>query len=142
MVKQNLTLTPHTNSLHTNNEIRTASNLHNHVVVRDGKVMVQPVQGRQYEQGRGGVGGGYVGNQNRGRNGNQGQAKPIKCYNCGGEGHIARNCTSPKRLKNAEYFRDKMLLVQAQDNGAVLDEEELLFLAEGNARTYDADVDE
>ena len=35
-----------------------------------------------------------------------------------------------------------MLLVQAQDNGAVLDEEELLFLAEGNAKTYDADVDE
>ncbi|GKG05333.1 hypothetical protein Tco_0325419 [Tanacetum coccineum] len=34
-----------------------------------------------------------------------------------------------------------MLLMQAQENGAVLGEEELLFLAGEQANTFDADVD-
>ncbi|GJZ62814.1 hypothetical protein Tco_0619235 [Tanacetum coccineum] len=61
--------------------------------------------------------------------------------NCNGIGHIARNCTQPKRPQNYDYFKDKMLLMQAQKNGAVLDEEELLFMAGEQANTVDADVD-
>ncbi|GJS51344.1 retrovirus-related pol polyprotein from transposon TNT 1-94 [Tanacetum coccineum] len=38
-------------------------------------------------------------------------------------------------------MQDKMLLMQAQENGAVLDEEELLFLAGKQGNTFDADVD-
>ncbi|GJY95598.1 integrase, catalytic region, zinc finger, CCHC-type containing protein [Tanacetum coccineum] len=38
-------------------------------------------------------------------------------------------------------IKDKMLLMQAQENGAVLDEEELLFLAGEQGNTFDADVD-
>ncbi|GKE55275.1 hypothetical protein Tco_1494460, partial [Tanacetum coccineum] len=41
-----------------------------------------------------------------------------------------------------DYFKEKMLLMQAQENGAGLDEEELLFLAGEQANTYDADVDD
>ncbi|GJW63408.1 hypothetical protein Tco_0115292 [Tanacetum coccineum] len=53
-----------------------------------------------------------------------------------------RNCTQPKRPQNSDYFKDKMLLMQAQENGAVLDEDELLFLAgEQYGNTFDADVD-
>ncbi|GKD42224.1 hypothetical protein Tco_1266869 [Tanacetum coccineum] len=37
---------------------------------------------------------------------------------------------------------DKMLLMQAQKNGAVLDEEELLVLAGEQTNTFDADVDD
>nr|GFC77415.1 retrovirus-related Pol polyprotein from transposon TNT 1-94 [Tanacetum cinerariifolium] len=76
---------------------------------------------------------GYGEAQNRVGNVNQGQVRPgqartVKCYNCNGTGHIARNCTQPKRPQNSEYFKDKMLLMQAQENGVVLDAEQLLFL--------------
>ncbi|GJX70928.1 hypothetical protein Tco_0308099 [Tanacetum coccineum] len=56
-------------------------------------------------------------------------------------GHIARNYTQPKRLQNFDYFKDKMLLMQAQKNGVVLDEEEILFLVGEQPNTFDADVD-
>ncbi|GJY25386.1 hypothetical protein Tco_0400112 [Tanacetum coccineum] len=44
--------------------------------------------------------------------------------------------------QNSEYFKDKMLLMQAQENGVVLDEEQLLFLAGGQDNAIDEDVDE
>ncbi|GJW78274.1 retrovirus-related pol polyprotein from transposon TNT 1-94 [Tanacetum coccineum] len=85
---------------------------------------------------------GNEGVQNRVGNANPGQAKLIKCYNCNGIGNIARQCTHPKRPQNLEYFKYKMLLMQAQENGVVLDEEQLLFIAGGQANTFDDDVDE
>nr|GEY60026.1 hypothetical protein [Tanacetum cinerariifolium] len=39
-------------------------------------------------------------------------------------------CTKPKRKRDAEWFKDKVRLVQAQANGQVLQEEELEFLAD------------
>ncbi|GJY99562.1 hypothetical protein Tco_0516992 [Tanacetum coccineum] len=47
-----------------------------------------------------------------------------------GEGHIARQCTQPKRPKNSAWFKEKLLLVEAQESGQVLDEEQLAFLAD------------
>ncbi|GKA08349.1 hypothetical protein Tco_0687680 [Tanacetum coccineum] len=89
----------------------------------------------------GGGAAGYGGAQNKVRNANLGQARQIKCYNCNGIGHI-RNCTQPKRPQNSEYFKDKMLLMQAQENRVALDEEKLLFLAGGQDNAIDKDVDE
>ncbi|GKF19219.1 hypothetical protein Tco_0067857, partial [Tanacetum coccineum] len=60
---------------------------------------------------------------------------------------IARNCTQPKRPQNSEYFKDKMLLMQAQENGVALDDEQLLFIADNvfqddDCNVFDSDVDE
>nr|GFA84727.1 hypothetical protein [Tanacetum cinerariifolium] len=43
---------------------------------------------------------------------------------------MSKQCTKPKRKRDAEWFKDKVLLVQAQANGQVLQEEELDFLAD------------
>nr|GEZ48098.1 hypothetical protein [Tanacetum cinerariifolium] len=43
---------------------------------------------------------------------------------------MSKECTKPRRKRDAEWFKDKVLLVQAQANGQVLQEEELKFLAD------------
>nr|GEX40827.1 reverse transcriptase domain-containing protein [Tanacetum cinerariifolium] len=114
--------------------------------IQDGRVVVQNVQGRKNRGQRmnpwGGGAAGYGGAQNRVGNVNPGQARPVKCYNCNGAGHIARNCPQPKRPQNSKYYKDKMLLMQAQENGVALDAEQLLFLAGGRENAFDDDVDE
>nr|GEY46247.1 retrovirus-related Pol polyprotein from transposon TNT 1-94 [Tanacetum cinerariifolium] len=75
-------------------------------------------------------------------NENLGQGKLIKCYNCNGIRHITRKCTHLKLPQNSKYFKDKMLLMQAQENRVVLDEEQILFIAGRQADTFDDDVDE
>nr|GEY72035.1 hypothetical protein [Tanacetum cinerariifolium] len=63
----------------TNNQLRTSSNPRQQATINNGRVTIQPIQGRK---------------------------------------------------RNAEWFKDKVLLVQAQANGQVLQEEELEFLAD------------
>nr|GEU91239.1 hypothetical protein [Tanacetum cinerariifolium] len=85
---------------------------------------------------------GYGGVQNRVGNANPGQARHVKCYNYNDIGHISRNCTQPKHPQNSDYYKDKMLLMQAQENGVALNEKQLLFLAVGQDNAIDEDVDE
>nr|GEY19487.1 hypothetical protein [Tanacetum cinerariifolium] len=42
-----------------------------------------------------------------------GQPRVVKCYNCQGEGHMARQCTQPKRIRNVAWFKEKLMLVEA-----------------------------
>ncbi|GJR14506.1 hypothetical protein Tco_0797158 [Tanacetum coccineum] len=43
---------------------------------------------------------------------------------------MARQCTRPNRPRNSSWFQVKLLLVQAKENGQVLDEEPLAFFAD------------
>ncbi|GJT91215.1 putative reverse transcriptase domain-containing protein [Tanacetum coccineum] len=58
------------------------------------------------------------------------QVKVVKCNNCLGEGHMAKQCTQPKRLRNFVWFKEKLMLVKAQEDGQILNEEQLAFIAD------------
>ncbi|GJW97489.1 putative ribonuclease H-like domain-containing protein [Tanacetum coccineum] len=91
----------------TNNQLRTSSNPRQQATIYDGKVTVQPVQGRHTSYAAG----------------------TTRKYTSG-EGHIAKQCTKPKRKRDETWFNDKVLLVQAQAGGQALTEEEIAFLAD------------
>nr|GEW69917.1 integrase, catalytic region, zinc finger, CCHC-type, peptidase aspartic, catalytic [Tanacetum cinerariifolium] len=71
---------------------------------------------------------GYRGNQNNGQGVNN--KKKVICYNCREEEHVARHCKEPKRPKDSLWHQDKVMLLQAKENGAVLDVEAEAFLAD------------
>ncbi|GJW65750.1 retrovirus-related pol polyprotein from transposon TNT 1-94 [Tanacetum coccineum] len=110
----------------TNNQLRNSSNPRQQVTINNGRVTVQPVQGRQIS---------YAAGTTRtftpGASGsNSGKQRIVTCYNCKGEGHMSKQCTKPRRKRDDSWFKDKVLLVQAQASGQILHEEELAFLAD------------
>nr|GEZ63898.1 hypothetical protein [Tanacetum cinerariifolium] len=109
----------------TNNQLRTSSNPRQQATINNGRVTIQPIQRRQNF-----VSAGSSRPFTSGQGGAQGKQRVITCYNCKGEGHMSKQCTKPRRKRDAEWFKDKVLLVQAQANGQVLKEEELEFLAD------------
>ncbi|GKA97246.1 retrovirus-related pol polyprotein from transposon TNT 1-94 [Tanacetum coccineum] len=109
----------------TNNQLRTSSNLRQQATIYDGKVTLQPVQGRQTTYTTG-----TTRKYTPGASGsNTGKQQTVICYNCKGEGHIAKQC-KPKRKRDETWFNDKVLLVQAQASGQALTEEEIAFLVD------------
>ncbi|GJW14883.1 retrovirus-related pol polyprotein from transposon TNT 1-94 [Tanacetum coccineum] len=119
--------------LHTTNVDQLHAHLQQHerhaievYTIYDGKVTVQPVQGRQTSYAAG-----TTRKYTPGASGsNTGKQRTVICYNCKGEGHIAKQCTKPKRKRDETWFNDKVLLVQAQASGQALTEEEIAFLAD------------
>ncbi|GJV32500.1 hypothetical protein Tco_1392900 [Tanacetum coccineum] len=70
------------------------------------------------------------GNAN-GNNGNQ-----IRCYNCRGLGHLARNYTVKPRRRDAAYLQTQLLIAQKEEAGIQLQAEEFDLMAAA------ADLDE
>nr|GEZ08009.1 hypothetical protein [Tanacetum cinerariifolium] len=109
----------------TNNQLRTSSNPRQQATINNGRVTIQPIQGRQNSMTAG------MSRQYTSRpSGTSGKQRVIVCYNYKGEGHMSKQYTKPKRKRDEAWFKDKLLLVQAQANGQVLHEEELEFLAD------------
>nr|GEX46827.1 uncharacterized mitochondrial protein AtMg00810-like [Tanacetum cinerariifolium] len=89
-----------------NNQLRTSSNPRQQATINNGRVTIQPIQGRQnsmttglsrlYASGSGGA---------------SRKQRVIVCYNCKGEGHMSKQCTKPKRKRDAEWFKDKIALL-------------------------------
>nr|GEX74619.1 hypothetical protein [Tanacetum cinerariifolium] len=96
----------------TNNTPRIFSNPRQPATINDGRVTVQPVQGRQSSFAAGTSGtraniSGIGGN-------NSGLERVVKCFNCQGEGHMARQCPKPNMKRGATWFRDKVILVEEE----------------------------
>ncbi|GJV21212.1 retrovirus-related pol polyprotein from transposon TNT 1-94 [Tanacetum coccineum] len=110
----------------TNNQLRNSSNPRQQATINNGRVTLQPIQGRQTS-----VAAGTSRTYTPGASGNNsGKQRTVICYNCKGEGHMSKQCTKPKRKRDDSWFKDKVLLVQAQASGQILHEEELAFLAD------------
>ncbi|GJT62468.1 retrovirus-related pol polyprotein from transposon TNT 1-94 [Tanacetum coccineum] len=74
-----------------------------------------------------------------------GQQRVLKCFNCQGEGHMARQCPNPKRKKDATWFKEKVLLVEAQGNEGLLIQSVITHNEASqadNLDAYDSDRDE
>nr|GEY47837.1 hypothetical protein [Tanacetum cinerariifolium] len=92
--------------------LRTSSNPRQQATIKNGRVTIQPIQGRQHF-----VSASLSRPFTSGPGGASGKQRVIVCYNCKGEGHMSKKCTKPKRKRDAKWFKDKVLLVQAQANG-------------------------
>nr|GEX70269.1 retrovirus-related Pol polyprotein from transposon TNT 1-94 [Tanacetum cinerariifolium] len=108
----------------TNNNQRISSNPRN-------RQIAQPGNGNQNQIGNGNLVAARAEGNAHGQNGNQ-----IRCYNCRGVSHYARNCTVRPRRRDAAYLQTQLLIAQKEEAGIQLQAEEYDLMAAA------ADLDE
>nr|GFB91253.1 hypothetical protein [Tanacetum cinerariifolium] len=86
----------------TNNQVKTSSNPRQQATINDGRVTIQPSKGRQNHMSAGSSRPFALGS-----GGTSGRQREIMCYNCKSEGHMAKQCTKPKRKRDTKWFKDK-----------------------------------
>nr|GFC99201.1 hypothetical protein [Tanacetum cinerariifolium] len=140
----------------TNNNQRISSNPRNRQIAQPGMNMGQDRQMQMIGGNGGNLFGQYAGqnarnlngyNENQIRNGNlvavraEGNAagnnrNQIRCYNCRGFGHYARNCIARPRRRDTTYLQTQLLIAQKEEAGIQLQAEEYDLMAAA------ADLDE
>nr|GEX35022.1 hypothetical protein [Tanacetum cinerariifolium] len=110
----------------TNNQLRNSLNPRPQATINNERVTVQPIQGRHTSLAAG-TSRTYT---SRASGNNSRKQRTVVCYNSKGKGHTSKQYTKLKRKRDELWFKDKVLLVQAQANGQILHEEELAFLAD------------
>ncbi|GKA38887.1 hypothetical protein Tco_0731438 [Tanacetum coccineum] len=126
----------------TNNNQRISSNPRNRQIAQPGNQVVQNavqnpgvqnvgnqngvivVPGIANQNGNGNVVAARAEGNANGNNGNQ-----IRCYNCRGLGHLARNCTVRPRRRDAAYLQTQLLIAQKEEAGIQLQAEEFDLMA-------------
>nr|GEW54296.1 hypothetical protein [Tanacetum cinerariifolium] len=112
--------------LTTNNQQQNLSNPRQQATINDGRITLQLVQRRQISFASG-ISRTYTLGTSES---NSRKQRTVICYNYKRGGHMSKQCTKPKRKRDDSWFKDKILLVQAQENGQMLQEEELAFLVD------------
>nr|GEW20796.1 retrotransposon protein, putative, Ty1-copia subclass [Tanacetum cinerariifolium] len=99
----------------TNNQLRTSTNPMTQATIQASQITTESVQRRAP--------------CNKGKHAATGsQRKVVTCYNCRGQGHVAKECKEKKRAKDSQCFKDKALLMEAKEKGAIFDTEAEAFL--------------
>nr|GEY00432.1 hypothetical protein [Tanacetum cinerariifolium] len=97
-----------TNNLNFPNQtLRNSSNPRQQGTINNGRVTLQPIQGRHTSLAAG-TSRTYT---PRASGNNSGKQRTVICYNCKGEGHMSKQCTKPKRKRDDSWFKDKVLLI-------------------------------
>nr|GEX98827.1 hypothetical protein [Tanacetum cinerariifolium] len=109
----------------TNNQLKTSSNPRQQATINNGRVTIQPIQGRQNSM-TAGLSRSYA----SGSSETSRKQRVIVCYNCKGEVHMSKKCTKPKKKRDEQWFKDKY----AVTNNAAYQADDL--------DAYDSDCDE
>ncbi|GJU12340.1 integrase, catalytic region, zinc finger, CCHC-type containing protein [Tanacetum coccineum] len=69
------------------------------------------------------------------------QKSGIQCYNCKEYGHVSRECQKPKRVKDAAYHKEKMLLCKQEEVGVQLNAEQADWKDDTDVKSDDQELE-
>ncbi|GJW58733.1 integrase, catalytic region, zinc finger, CCHC-type containing protein [Tanacetum coccineum] len=94
--------------------------------IQNGIIVVSRIANQNANQnGNGNVVAAWAEGNGNGNNGNQ-----IRCYNCRGLGHYARNCIVRPRRRDVAYLQTQLLITQKEEAGIQLQAEEFDLMQE------------
>nr|GFA85338.1 hypothetical protein [Tanacetum cinerariifolium] len=69
------------------------------------------------------------------------QKTGVQCFNCKEYGHFAKECREPKRVKDSEYHKEKLLLCKQAEQGVPLQAEQYDRLADTNEEVDEQELE-
>nr|GFB75767.1 hypothetical protein [Tanacetum cinerariifolium] len=113
----------------TNNQLINSSDPQQQATINNGRVTVQPIQGRHTS-----LAAGTSRTYTSGASGNNFEKqRTVICYNCKGEGHMFKQCTKPNMKRDESWFKDKVLMTVITHND---------FYHPDDLDAYDSNCDE